>query len=48
MNFSLVSNLEKLLINRNSFDPHFVILLADFNAKSKLWSVNYTITVCME
>ena len=25
------SNLEKLLININSFDPHFVTLLGDFN-----------------
>ena len=37
---SFISNLEKLLININSFDPHFVILLGDFNAKSKSWSVN--------
>ena len=36
---SFISNLEKLLININSFDPHFVILLGDFNAKSKSWSV---------
>ena len=37
---SFISNLEKLLININSFDPHFVILLGDFNAKSKSWSLN--------
>ena len=30
-----ISNLGKLLININSFDPHFVILLTDFNAESK-------------
>ena len=41
---SFISNLEKLLININSFDPHFVILLCDFNAKSKSWSVNDTTT----
>ena len=41
---SFISNLEKLLINITSFDPHFVILLGDFNAKSKPWSVNDTIT----
>ena len=39
---SFISNLEKLLINMNSLDPHFVILLCDFNAKSKSWSVNDT------
>ena len=41
---SFMSNLEKLLINVNSSDPHFVILLRDFNAKSKSWSVNETTT----
>ena len=41
---SFISNLEKLLININSFDPHFVILLGDFNAKSKSWSINDTTT----
>ena len=41
---SFISNLEKLLININSFDPRFVILLGDFNAKSKPWSVNDTTT----
>ena len=37
---SFINNLERLLININSFDPHFVILLGDFNAKSKSWSTN--------
>ena len=37
---SFISNLGKLLINVNSFDPHFLILLGDFTAKSKSWSVN--------
>ena len=37
---SFISNVEKLLININSFDPHFLILLGDFNAKSTSWSVN--------
>ena len=41
---SFISNLEKLLININSFDPHLVILLGDFNAKSKSWSINDTTT----
>ena len=36
---SFVSNLEKLLINVTSRDTHFLILLSDFNAKSKSWSV---------
>ena len=39
-----ISNLEKLLININSFDLNSVILLGDFNAKSKSWSVNDTTT----
>ena len=39
---SFISKLEKLLTNINSFDPHFVILLADFNVKSKLWWINDT------
>ena len=30
---AFISNLEELLININSFDPHFVILLGDFQAK---------------
>ena len=34
-----ISNLEKLLIHIISFDPHFMILLGEFNAKSKSWSV---------
>ena len=37
---SFIRNLEKLLINITSFNPHFVILLGDFNVKSKSWSVN--------
>ena len=39
-----ISNLETLFVNITSFDPHFVILLGDFNVKSKSWSVNDTIT----
>ena len=39
-----ISNLEKLIINITSCNFHFVILLGDFNAKSKSWSVNDTIT----
>ena len=41
---SFISNLEKILININSFNPHFVILLGEFNTKSKSWSVNDTTT----
>ena len=36
---SFISHLEKLLISITSSDPHFVILLGDFNAKSKSWSI---------
>ena len=39
-----ISSLEKLIINITSYNFHFVILLGDFNAKSKSWSVNDTIT----
>ena len=39
---SFISNFEKLLINITSFDHHFLILLGDFNAKSKSLSVNDT------
>ena len=42
MNLILIINLEKVLINITSSDPHLVILLGDFNAKSKSWSVNDT------
>ena len=41
---SFISNLEKFLIDITSYDPHFVTLLGDFSAKSKLWSVNDTAT----
>ena len=40
----VIRNVEKLLINITSFNPHFVILLGDFNAKSKSWSVNNAAT----
>ena len=39
-----MTNLEKLLINLTSCNPHFLILLGEFNAKSKSWSVNDTTT----
>ena len=39
INPSLLSTIQKTL-NINSFEPHFVILLGDFDVKSKLWSVN--------
>ena len=41
---SSISNLEKLLIIITSCNPYFVILLGDFNAKSKSLSVNNTTT----
>ena len=34
---SFISNLENILINITSFDPHFVMLLGEFNSKSKSW-----------
>ena len=36
------SNLGKFLIKIASFDPLIVMLLGNFNAKSKSWSVNDT------
>ena len=39
---SFISNLEQLLTNITSCDPHFVILLDGFNPKSKSCSVNGT------
>ena len=44
MNLTVISNLEKLLIIITSCDPHFVLLVGDFNTKSKSWSVNDTTT----
>ena len=41
---SFISNLEILLIDINSFAPHFVVLIGDFNAKSNSWSVSDTTT----
>ena len=41
---SFINKLHKLLVNITSYDAHFVILLCDFNAKSKSWSVNDTAT----
>ena len=37
---SFISNLEKLLINITSWDPHSMILIGEFNAKSKSLSAN--------
>ena len=34
---SFIINLENILINITSFDPHFVMLLGEFNSKSKSW-----------
>ena len=41
-NHEISNNSEKLLINIITCDPHIVMLLGDFNAKSKSWLVNYT------
>ena len=41
---SFISNLGKTLLNITTCDPHFVILLSNFSAKSKSWSVNDTTT----
>ena len=44
LNHEISNNSEKFLINITTCDPHIVILLGDFNAKSKSWSVNDTTT----
>ena len=35
-----LTNLENLLVDITSRNPHFMLLLGDFNAKSKTWSIN--------
>ena len=39
---SFTTNLEKLVINISSTNPHFILMLGDFNAKSSNWSSNDT------
>ena len=36
-----LTNLENLLADIISFNPHFMLVLGDFNAKSKTWFINY-------
>ena len=35
-----LTNLENLLADITSRNPHFLLLLGDFNAKSKTWFIN--------
>ena len=41
---AFTTNLEKLLINISSTNPHFILMIGDFNAKSSNWSSNNTTT----
>ena len=42
---SFTTNLEKLVGNISSSNPHFILMIGDFNAKSSNWSSNDTTTV---
>ena len=39
---SFTTNLEKLLVNISSTNPHFILMIGDFNAQSSNWSSNDT------
>ena len=41
---SFTTNLEKLVVNISSTNPHFILMTGDFNAKSSNWSSNDTTT----
>ena len=41
---SFTTNLEKLVINLSSTNMHFILMIGDFNAKSRNWSSNDTTT----
>ena len=41
---SFTTNLEKLVINISSTNPHFTLMIGDFNAKSSNWSSNDMMT----
>ena len=41
---SFTTNLEKLVVNISSTNPHFILMIGDFNAKSSNWSSNNTTT----
>ena len=42
---SFTTNLEKLVVYIFSSNPHFILMIGDFNAKSSNWSSNDTTTV---
>ena len=42
---SFTTNLEKLVGNISSSNPHFILMIGDFNAKSSNWSSNDTTIV---
>ena len=39
---SFIINLEKLVVNISGTNPHFVLMIGDFNANSSNWSSNDT------
>ena len=39
---SFTTHLEKLLVNISSTNPHFILMIGDFNAQSSNWSSNDT------
>ena len=39
---SFTTNLEKLVLNISSTNPHFILMIGGFNAKSSNWSSNDT------
>ena len=41
---SFTTNLEKFVVNISSTNPHFILMIGDFNAKSSNWSSNDTTT----
>ena len=41
---SFTTNLEKLLISISGTNPHFILMIGDFDAKSNNWSSNDTTT----
>ena len=41
---SFTTNLENLVVNISSSNPHFTLMIRDFNAKSGNWSSNDTAT----
>ena len=41
---SFLANLEKIVVNISRSNPHFLLLIGDFNAKCSNWSTNDTTT----